>query len=131
MIWMKIFNRMLIFRMPYFQSCIKFIHEARFVLICNSNLLLKEDVANYYCMILVTGLLQLSKECLFFCVNLYLDLLLLGPAKVNKSQNFFRILLYHQTCTNVRFRCSGVCFGRFYKSKLVKIVFKNFLTNTN
>ena len=36
---------------------------------------------------------------------------LVGPAKVNKVKIFFRTLLHDQTCTNVRFRCSGVCFG--------------------
>ena len=39
---------------------------------------------------------------------------LLEPGKVNTVENFSGP---YQTCTNVHFRCSGVCFARLYKLK--------------
>ena len=50
------------------------------------------------------------------CIN---HLSVLEPAKVNIfkifSGSYFQ--LYDQTCTNVYFNCSEVCFGKFCKSK--------------
>ena len=48
----------------------------------------------------------------------------IGRAKVNKVKNFSEPHLHVETCTDVRFRCSGVCFVDFIRQNKAKILHK-------